>query len=280
MSAVLRANQISACFGERTVIHGLSLSIKGREIISIIGPNGSGKSTLLRILARNLKPRQGTVLLDGKDIKELNGKELARGLAILHQAPHSSGDLTVGDLVAYGRFPHQSWRWPSRVAASSGVEDKTVVEWALEQTGLLPLALRPLNTLSGGERQRAWIAMALAQKPRILLLDEPTTYLDLYHQLEVLDLLARLNQEQNIAVIMALHDINYAARYSDTVAVLSQGSLYASGRPAEVITGEMLRAVFGVEADFWLDPNGRPVCLAKGIAASAETDRKSGHQND
>lgn len=276
MSAVLRANQISACFGERTVIHGLSLSIKEREIISIIGPNGSGKSTLLRILARNLKPRQGTVLLDGKDIKELNGKELARGLAILHQAPHSSGDLTVEDLVAYGRFPHQSWRWQSRAAA----EDKTVVEWALEQTGLLPLALRSLNTLSGGERQRAWIAMALAQKPRILLLDEPTTYLDLYHQLEVLDLLARLNQEQDIAVVMALHDINYAARYSDTVAVLSQGSLYASGRPAEVITGEMLRAVFGVEADFWLDPNGKPVCLARGIAASAQTNRKNGHPND
>ncbi len=275
MSDVLRANQISACFGERTVIHGLSLSIKGREIISIIGPNGSGKSTLLRILARNLKPRQGTVLLDGKDIKELNGKELARRLAILHQAPHSSGDLTVRDLVAYGRFPHQSWRWPSR--ARTGPEDKSVVEWALEQTGLLPLALRSLNTLSGGERQRAWIAMALAQKPRILLLDEPTTYLDLYHQLEVLDLLARLNQEQDIAVVMALHDINYAARYSDTVAVLSQGSLYASGRPAEVITGEMLRAVFGVEADFWLDSNGKPFCLARGIAASAQTKRKNGY---
>jgi iron complex transport system ATP-binding protein len=261
MAAILAADRVSAGFGDRTVIHGLSLSVAQGEILSIIGPNGSGKSTLLKILSRNVKPQKGSVLLDGRDINRFSAKELARRLAILHQAPYVSGDLTVRDLVAYGRFPYQNW-WQGGAA-----EDKKVVERVLDQTGLLLLASRQVNTLSGGERQRAWIAMALAQKPRILLLDEPTTHLDICYQLEIMDLVAKLNQEQQITIIMVLHDINHAARYSDTVAVLSQGELYAAGHPVAVTTPAMFREVFSVEADIWPDDSGRPVCLVKRRAA-------------
>jgi iron complex transport system ATP-binding protein len=260
--AILAADKLSAGFGDKTVIHGLSLSVEPGEFLSIIGPNGSGKSTLLKTLSRNLKPQNGSVLLDGSDINCFSAKKLASQLAILHQAPYVPGDLTVRDLVAYGRFPYQNW-WRGGVA-----DDKKIVEWALAQTGLSPFASRQVNTLSGGERQRAWIAMTLAQKPRILLLDEPTTHLDICYQLEILNLIARLNKEQKITIVMALHDMNYAARYSDTVAVLSQGSLYVSGHPIEVITQKMFRGVFGVEADIWLDDNGRPICLAQRLAAS------------
>jgi iron complex transport system ATP-binding protein len=258
---ILAADKLSVGFGDKIVIHELSLTVEAGEFLSIIGPNGSGKSTLLKALARNLKPQKGSVLLDGRDINHFSAKGLASQLAILHQAPYAPGDLTVRDLVAYGRYPYQNW-WQG-----SAGEDKKIVEWALTQTRLQALALRQVNTLSGGERQRAWIAMALAQKPRILLLDEPTTFLDICHQLEILNLITRLNKEQKITIVMVLHDLNFAARYSDTVAVLSQGSLYASGHPAEVITKKMLRGVFGVEADIWQDDNGRPVCLAQRLTA-------------
>jgi iron complex transport system ATP-binding protein len=259
--AILAADKLSVGFGGRTVIHRLSLSVERGKILAIVGPNGSGKSTLLKTLSRNLKPLRGSVLLDGRDINRFSVKQLACQLAILHQVSRAPGDLTVRDLVEYGRFPYRNW-WKGGAA-----EDKEIVEWALAQTELLPFASRQVNTLSGGEQQRAWIAMALAQQPRILLLDEPTTHLDICHQLEILNLITRLNQEQEITIVMVLHDINYAARYSDTVAVLSQGSLYAVGHPAAVITPVMLREVFSVEADIWLDGNGRPVCLTQRLAS-------------
>jgi iron complex transport system ATP-binding protein len=254
-------------FGNKTVIHNLSLTVDQGKILSIIGPNGSGKSTLLKTLSRTLIPQKGSVHLDGRDFSRLSAKKLACQIAMLHQTPHAPSDLMVRDLVAYGRFPYQAW-WKSSAAA-----DKKIVEWALVQTGLLPLASRQVNTLSGGELQRAWIAMALAQKPRIWLLDEPTTHLDICHQLEILNLITRLNREQGITIVMALHDMNYAARYSDTIAVLSQGSIYATGHPVEVITQKMLREVFGVDADIWLDDNGRPVCLARRLAGPGGTER-------
>jgi iron complex transport system ATP-binding protein len=256
----LAADQLSVGFGDQTVIHQLSLAVEQGEILSLIGPNGSGKSTLLKSLSRSLKPSEGSVWLDGRDLHSYSAKKLACQLAMLHQGSATPSDLTVRDLVAYGRFPYQNW-WHG-----DAPENLKILEWALTQTGLLPLASRQIKTLSGGERQRAWIAMALAQKPRLLLLDEPTTYLDISHQLEILDLIRRLNQEQAITIVMALHDLNYAARYSDTVAVLSQGNLYAVGRPDAVITPKTLREVFGVEADVWLDGNGRPVCLAQRLA--------------
>lgn len=259
--AVLAMEKLSAGFGDKTVIHRLSWAIEQGKIISVIGPNGSGKSTLLKTLSRNLKPLEGSVLLDGRDIAGFGAKKLARQLAVLHQASRAPNDLTVRDLVEYGRFPYRNW-WRRGAAV-----DQKIVDWALTQTGLLPLDSRQVTTLSGGEQQRAWIAMALAQEPRLLLLDEPTTHLDICHQLEILDLLTGLNKEQVITIVMVLHDLNYAARYSDIVAVLSRGSLYTVGHPAEVITATMLREVFGVEADIWLDGNGRPVCLAQRRAA-------------
>lgn len=255
--AILSADSLSVGFGDKIVIRNLSLAVENGQILSIIGPNGSGKSTLLKALARSLTPVTGSVLLDGKDIRSFNANSLARQLAILHQSARAPADLTVRDLVEYGRFPYQHW-WKGR-----NEEDKRVVEWALEQTGLIDLSARLLNTLSGGEQQRAWIAMALAQKPRILLLDEPTTYLDICHQIEILDLIRQLNREQGITIVMVLHDLNYAARYADKIAVLRQGNLYAAGYPAAMITPAMLREVFQVEADVWTDDQGRPVCLAQ-----------------
>lgn len=264
--AVLSAINLTVGFGDKIVIDNLCLKVEQGKILSIIGPNGSGKSTLLKALSREIKPIAGSVLLGGKEIQSISAKERACQLAILHQVSRAAGDLTVRDLVEYGRFPHHKW-WKGW-----SEEDTEIVDWALAQTGLAELASRLVATLSGGEHQRTWIAMALAQKPRILLLDEPTTYLDISHQLEILDLIARLNREQGLSIVMVLHDINYAARYSDTVAVLRQGSLYASGEPGEIISAKMLREVFGVEADIWPDENGRPVCLAKKLTAAAASE--------
>lgn len=261
--AILSANSLSVGFGDKIIINNLSLDVEQGEILSIIGPNGSGKSTLLKALSRNLKPISGSVLLDGKDIQSFSTNKLASRIAILHQASRAPGDLTVRDLVEYGRFPYQHW-WKSR-----DEEDKRIAEWALAQTRLEDLANRRLSNLSGGEQQRAWIAMALAQKPRILLLDEPTTYLDICHQLEILELIKQLNREQGISIVMVLHDINYAARYSDTIAVLRHGNLYAAGDPIEIITPTMLREVFGVEADVWIDGDKRPACLAQKLTSAA-----------
>ena len=258
--ALLVAEKLAAGFGDRTVIRQLSLAVEQGMMLSIIGPNGSGKSTLLKILARNMKPLAGSVLLNGDDIQGYSAKKFARQLAILQQGSRSPNDLTVQELVEYGRFPHQKW-WGGVEA-----EDRRVLEWALQQMKLSSVAARQVSTLSGGERQRAWIAMALAQKPRVLLLDEPTTHLDICHQLEIMELLQRLNKEQRITIVMVLHDMNCAARYSDTVAVLAQGKLYAAGRPEAVITPRMLREVFGVEADIWPDSQGRPVCLPRQLA--------------
>lgn len=259
--AILEAKNVSVSFGDKPILKDLSLSITQGQIVSILGPNGSGKSTFLKALSRNIKPKSGSIALDGRDIQSFGAKEMACHLATLHQASRAPGDLTVQDLVEYGRFPYQQW-WKGNEK-----EDRLVVEWAIEQTRLADLAGRRVNTLSGGEQQRAWIAMALAQKPRILLLDEPTTYLDLCHQLEIMELITQLNKEQGISIVMVLHDMNHAARYSDMVAVFCQGSLYASGAPVDTITPTMLREVFGVEADIWLDDQGRPVCLAQSLTA-------------
>ncbi len=264
--AKLIGDGIAVRFGDRAVIQQLSLAVEAGTILSIIGPNGSGKSTLLKALSRNIQPLAGVVLLDGEDIRCLTGKQLARRLAILHQTAAAPADLTVRDLVEYGRFPFRKW-WKG----GGTVADKDIVDWALAQTGMEPVADRAINTLSGGERQRAWIAMALAQRPEVLLLDEPTTHLDISHQLEILDLVAKLNQEQQITILMVLHDINYASYYSDTVAVLARGKLSAVGRPGEVVTPSMLREVFKVEADVWLNADGCPVCMARRLGALPST---------
>lgn len=240
------------------IIHQLTLTLTPGHITALVGPNGCGKSTLLRGLSRLLKPAHGAVYLDGQDIHAMKAKDLARQLGILPQAPTAPEGLTVHELVAQGRYPHQNWfqQW-------SGDDERIVAE-ALEQTNLTLFADRPVDTLSGGQRQRAWIAMALAQQTNVLLLDEPTTYLDLAHQIDVLDLLAELN-EQGRTIVMVLHDLNQAARYADTIVALRGGQIVAQGTPDQVITSENILQVFGLDADVIVDPvTGTPLCVPIG----------------
>lgn len=258
---ILEARDLRLAYEEREVVQNLSLSVDTREIISLIGPNGSGKSTILRALARALRPRGGAVYLNGHDIQALSPVKLARQLAILPQGPEAPSDLTVRELVWYGRSPHLNW-WGRHTAT-----DAEVVAWALGETKLERLAHRSVATLSGGERQRAWIALALAQTPEVLLLDEPTTYLDISHQLEVMELIRRLNTSLGLTVAMVLHDINQAARYSHRIVALQGGQVVAEGKPAEVLTPALLRRVFGVEARIEYDSTGVPMYLPLGLAA-------------
>ncbi|MCE5284653.1 MAG: ABC transporter ATP-binding protein [Pelosinus sp.] len=259
---MLEAKHLFLKFDQKLLFRDLSLSAKKGQILAIIGPNGSGKSTLLKSLARNLKPQEGSIFLDGKELASYSTGELACAMTFLPQTPGVPTDITVRDLIGYGRYPYQSW-WKN----TSG-QDKEVVNWAIKETGVALLEARLVSTLSGGERQRVWLAMALAQQPKTLLLDEPTTYLDISHQLEILMLIRRLNKAQGITVVMVLHEINHAARFADMVAVMREGSLYAVGTPEKVVTKEMLREVFRVEADVWQDSSGSPVCIAQGLVNS------------
>lgn len=257
---ILEARQLELAYEEREVVRGLSLAVPSRQIIALIGPNGSGKSTILRALSRALRPRDGAVYLNGRDIHTLSPTKLARQLAILPQGPEAPPDLTVRELVWYGRSPHLTWL--GRPTAT----DAEVVAWALGETKLEQLADRTVATLSGGERQRAWIALALAQTPEVLLLDEPTTYLDISHQLEVMELVHRLNRSLGLTVIMVLHDINQAARYAHRLIALQTGRLVADGPPAEILTPDLLRTVFRVEARVEYDRDGTPMYLPLGLA--------------
>ncbi|MGW5322689.1 ABC transporter ATP-binding protein [Rhodococcus pyridinivorans] len=255
----LVAEHISLGYGERLIVDDLDLSIPTGVVTTVIGPNGCGKSTLLRALSRLLKPRTGTVLLDGHDITTMRTREVARVLGMLPQAPVAPEGLTVADLVSRGRHPHQSWfrQWSS--------DDEDEVAIALERTGIADLADRPIDELSGGQRQRAWISMALAQGTDILLLDEPTTYLDLAHSVEVLDLVDRLHSELGRTVVMVLHDLNLAVRYSDHLVVMKDGRVVASGVPSEVISVELLREVFDLDASVIDDPvSDRPLIVPIG----------------
>ncbi|MEG6585138.1 ABC transporter ATP-binding protein [Dendrosporobacter sp. 1207_IL3150] len=258
--AILEAKKLNVAIGDKHIIKDLSIAVPAGKVTAIIGPNGSGKSTLLKVLSRVLKPQSGESYFDGNNLSSIPAKELASRLAVLPQTPQSPPDLTVRDLVEHGRFPHRSW-WKSL-----SNEDKAVVDWALHQTGVFDMSDRLVSTLSGGERQRAWIAMSLAQQPQVLMLDEPTTYLDICHQLEVMQLVAKLNGENGITVVMVLHDINQAAQYADYIAVVREGEIFAAGCPPQVITKELLREVFRVEAEFLPAENGRPTFLVKGLA--------------
>lgn len=236
------------------VVRDLSLAVAPGEIVALVGPNGSGKSTLLRALARLMRPQRGSVTLDGQPIHRMNPRKVAQQLAILPQNPTAPEDLTVRDLVARGRFARQAWWRPA-----SG-RDRDAIGWALDMTGLVDFAGRRLSTLSGGERQRAWIALALAQEPRVLLLDEPTTFLDISHQLEVMTLLQTLNREGDLSIVMVLHDLNQAARFGHRLVAIRAGQVYAAGAPDEVFTEQMMREVFEVEGTIGRDPfAGTPV---------------------
>lgn len=252
----LQAEGVELAYDDKVIARDLTLAIPDGKVSVLIGPNGSGKSTALRALARLLTPKVGSVVLDGQSIHSLSTKEVARRLAILPQMLVAPESITVEDLVWFGRHPHRSsLRSPSSA-------DKDSVEWALRMTGSAEIRTRPVDQLSGGQRQRAWIALCLAQGTDLILLDEPTTFLDIAYQLDVLDLLADLNQEQGKTIAMVLHDVNQAAEYAEHVFVLRQGTLVTEGEPSDVLTCDMMRDVFGIESQILPHPvSGKPLCV-------------------
>ncbi|MGY4103560.1 ABC transporter ATP-binding protein [Nocardia sp. R16R-3T] len=255
----LCAQDVTLGYGDRVIVDGLDIDIAPGVVTTVIGPNGCGKSTMLRSLGRLLRPRQGRILLDGKAISMMKTKDVARIIGMLAQSPVAPEGLTVADLVARGRHPHQSWirQWSAT--------DEAEVMSALAATGIAVLADRALDELSGGQRQRAWISMALAQGTDILLLDEPTTYLDLAHSVEVLDLIDRLHDDLGRTVVMVLHDLNLAIRYSDQLIVMRDGRIVAQGAPADIIDVALLREVFDLDASVLEDPvSGRPMIVPIG----------------
>ena len=254
----LHAEGLSLAYDGVSIIDQLNLEAPAGRITALVGPNGCGKSTLLRGLARLLKPKGGMVYLDGKAIHTLPTKQVAQQIGLLPQSPVAPAGLTVYELVAQGRYPHQSWfqQWSP--------EDSRCTQEALAITDLTHMADRPLDTLSGGQRQRAWIAMALAQETEILLLDEPTTFLDLAYQLEVLDLLHDLN-ERGRTIIMVLHDLNQACRYAHHVVAMREGVIMAQGAPQTVMTAELIKEVFQLNCQIVPDPiSGTPLCVPIG----------------
>jgi len=260
----LQAVDLTVGYDGAPVIDGLSLDLPTGGVTMIVGGNGCGKSTLLRTLARLLRPRGGTVLLDGEPIARLPTKEVARIVDLLPQSPVAPDGITVADLVDRGRTPHRSW------LGGRARRDDEVVADALEVTGMAELADRPIDELSGGQRQRAWVAMALAQEPDVLLLDEPTTYLDLAHQVELLHLLVRLSRERGTQVVVVMHELNLATRYADHLVAMRDGRIVADGTPNDVVTVELLREVFDLEAVVMPDPvAGTPLIVPVDVHRSA-----------
>ncbi len=261
---------VSLGYGDRTVVTDLSTEIPDGQTTVIVGANACGKSTLLRGMARLLRPSQGSVLLDGKEIATLPSRQVARTLGLLPQNPVTPEGVTVVDLVGRGRHPHQGAfrRW-------STADEQAVAE-ALELTDTLDLAERLVDELSGGQRQRVWVAMALAQQTDLLLLDEPTTYLDVAHQVEVLDLLAELNETRGTTIVMVLHELNLAARYADHLVAMREGRVVAAGPPAEVITEPCVRDVFGMECRVIEDPvTGTPMVIPLGRRSRTSPHRRT-----
>ena len=255
----LEANSINLSYGKKTIINDLDIKIPKGEVTILIGANGSGKSTLLRALARLMKPDNGQIILDGENIFKLPTKEVAKNLSILPQNPNAPEGMTVFQLVKQGRYPYQSLfqQWSK--------EDEKVVNKALQETKMVELKDRTVDSLSGGQRQRAWIAMTLAQNTEIILLDEPTTYLDLAHQVEILDLLDELNKNEDRTIVMVLHDLNLAFRYADHIVAIRDKEIYAEGKPYEVVTPEMVRNVFGMKCRIINDPvSDTPLCVPIG----------------
>lgn len=257
MDAVLTGEGISVAYHQNIVIPAMDVQIPGGNMTSIIGPNGCGKSTLLKALSRMTPVREGHVFLDGSQIAKMSTVEVAKKMAILPQGPQAPGGLTVKELVSYGRYPHQ------KGFGRLKKEDHEAVDWALSITDMEELAGRDMDALSGGQRQRAWISMALAQDTPLILLDEPTTYLDMTHQLEVLELLEDLNKKQNKTIAMVLHDLNLAARFSDWMIAMRSGRVLYKGTPEEIMTKKTLADVFSLDASISRDPwTGKPICLS------------------
>ncbi|WP_174728462.1 ABC transporter ATP-binding protein [Mesobacillus harenae] len=255
----IETNNLTLSYGETIIINELNLQIPKGEITVFIGGNGCGKSTLLRSIARLLKPHSGSILLEGGEIAKLSTKEVARKMAILPQSPAAPEGLTVLQLVKQGRYPYQSWlkQWSA--------EDEEKVNAALKATGIEELRERTVDSLSGGQRQRAWIAMTLAQDTDIILLDEPTTYLDMTHQIEILDLLFELNELENRTIVMVLHDLNLACRYAHNIVAIKDQNIFAQGKPEFVINCSLVKDVFGMNCEVTRDPLfGTPLCIPHG----------------
>lgn len=245
---MISCKNLKVGYEEKVIIENLSLSINKGEVVSIIGPNGCGKSTLLKTLSRIIKPMSGGIYIQNESIKNLKSKHISQKVCLLSQHNDAPGDLTVEELVYFGRIPHKKWY------ESKTKSDEEIVNWAIENTGLKRYKNTPINSLSGGERQRAYIAQALCQKPDILLLDEPTTYLDISYQLEVMELVREINEKFNITIVMVLHDLNQASKYSDRLVIMKDGEVVSDGCPKEVINKETIKQVYKIECDIDNDP--------------------------
>lgn len=268
----LYTEDVNISYDERLIVKELSIEIPDKKMTTIIGSNGCGKSTILKALTRIIPHQAGSIILDGASISRENTKALAKKMAILPQNPESSSGLTVGELVSYGRYPYQKGfgRLTSR--------DLEMVNWALKVTGTSAFKYQPVDTLSGGQRQRVWIAMALAQETDMIFLDEPTTYLDMAHQLEVLELLQKLNQEQERTIVMVLHDLNQAARFADHIIALKEGQIVKAGTCEEVITHDVLRTVFQIDASIGRDPRtNKPMCMTYNLLKGENQHEQTSH---
>jgi len=263
---VLEAQNLHVSYGENLILEDLNLQIPKGKITVLVGANGCGKSTLLRTFARLQKAKSGEIFLDDNKLDAISTKEVAKRLAILPQGPVAPEGLTVQQLIKQGRYPHQSWlkQWST--------EDEKIVNNALEVTQMTEFADRPVDALSGGQRQRVWIAMTLAQKTDLILLDEPTTYLDMAHQVEILDLLFDLNENEGRTVVMVLHDLNLACRYAHHIVAVRNKQVYAQGKPEEVVTAEMVQEVFRMDCTIIEDPIfGTPLCVPHGKGRTVQT---------
>jgi iron complex transport system ATP-binding protein len=244
---ILQAKNVFISYDKKEVVKDINIDVKKGEIVTIIGPNGSGKSTILKALSRTLKPQKGEILLENKNINSMNTKNIAKKLAVLPQTRHVPSDFTVEALVGYGRYPHLGFGHKLQK------HDYEIIDWAIEKTDIKALRHRYVRTLSGGERQRAWISMTLAQNPEILLLDEPTTFLDISYQLETLELIKELNEQLGLTIVMVLHDLNQAVRYSHRIYALKEGRIYSHGESKKLLNEEFLREVFRIQGDILLD---------------------------
>ncbi len=265
MIALMNIEQINFSYGKKSqTLYGVTAAVEKGKVTTIIGPNGSGKSTLLDIMSKQAMPDSGQIVLEGKALSEYRPKELARHLAVVHQHNTAPGDLTVEKLVSYGRIPHKG------MFSSDSDEDEAAVELALEQTNLIGKRKKMIANLSGGERQRVWIAAALAQSTPYLFLDEPTTYLDMYYQYEVLELVKSLNEKYKLTVAMVLHDINQAIQYSDCIIAMKDGRVKAMGKPEDTITAQAIKEIYGMDVLIKNDPQAGLYMVPLGLGASLD----------